>query len=78
LKVELLAPIAGDEPSAIASLNYHQDYFGEAFGIRTADGVVAHTACVGFGLERMTLALYRRHGLDRDAWPGPVRRVLGM
>ena len=49
----------------IISLNYHQDHFGELFGIRTADGAVAHTACVGFGLERMTLALYRRHGFDR-------------
>ena len=28
---------------------------------------VAHTACVGFGLERLALALYRRHGFDRAA-----------
>ena len=64
LKLEIVAPIASDErPTAIISLNYHQDHFGELFGIKTADGVSAHTACVGFGLERITLALYRRHGL---------------
>ena len=64
-----MAPIGSDErPTAIISLNYHQDHFGHLFGIRTADGEVAHTACVGFGLERIALALYRRHGFDRATW----------
>ena len=36
---------------------------------------MAHTACVGFGLERIALALYRRHGFDRAAWS--VRRAQG-
>ncbi len=35
----------------------------------------AHTACLGFGLERITLALLRTHGLDPDAWP--ARRARG-
>src|SRR5205823_4312989 len=53
LKFELLAPVASEEkPTAVASCNYHQDHFGKAFAIRTADGQTAHTACVGFGLER--------------------------
>ena len=66
LKLEIVAPIASDEhPTAIISLNYHQDHFGALFGITTADGAVAHTSCVGFGLERLTLALYRRHGFTR-------------
>ena len=39
LKLEIVAPIASDErPTAIISLNYHQDHFGEIFAIRTADG----------------------------------------
>jgi seryl-tRNA synthetase len=78
LKLEIVAPIASEEPTAIISLNYHQDHFGQCFGIRTAHGAVAHTACVGFGLERTTLALYRRHGFNRAAWPGTTREALGL
>jgi seryl-tRNA synthetase len=79
LKLEALVPIASDEsPTAIVSLNYHQDHFGAAFGIRTAGGAVAHTSCVGFGLERITLALYRAHGLGRNRWPAPVREALEL
>lgn len=79
LKLEIVAPIGSDEqPSAIISLNYHRDHFAHIFGIRTAGGEVAHTACVGFGLERMALALYRRHGFDRAAWSPSVRGTLGL
>ena len=79
LKLEIVTPIGSDErPTAIISLNYHQDHFGAIFGIRTADGEVAHTACVGFGLERIALALYRQHGFDRAAWPPSVREALGL
>jgi seryl-tRNA synthetase len=77
LKLEIVAPVASDEhPTAIISLNYHQDHFGAAFGIQTADAAVAHTACVGFGLERIALALYRRHGFERARWATPVREAL--
>jgi hypothetical protein len=48
------------------------------FGIRTSDAAVAHTACVGFGLERIALALYRRHGLNRSQWTPSVREALGV
>ena len=46
------------------------------FGIRLADGGVAHTACLGFGEERIVLALLRAHGLDTDDWPADVRERL--
>ncbi len=76
LKFEILAPIASPEPTAIASFNYHQDHFGSTYDIRLADGGVAHTACLGFGLERVALALLRAHGLDASEWPEAVRREL--
>ncbi len=76
LKFEVLVPIAGEEPTAVASFNYHGDHFAQTFGIALDDGGVAHTSCLGFGLERITLALFRRHGLDPAAWPGDVRGEL--
>jgi seryl-tRNA synthetase len=79
LKYEFLVPVVSAErPTAVASCNYHQDHFGRAFDIRTPDGRDAHTACVGFGLERVALALFRRHGLDPGRWPARVKQVLGL
>jgi seryl-tRNA synthetase len=79
LKLEISVCIASEQqPTAAISLNYHQDHFGEAFAITTAEGGIAHTACVGFGLERLALALFRRHGFDRQKWPDTVRKTLEL
>jgi seryl-tRNA synthetase len=79
LKYELVAPIASDEnPTAVASCNYHLDHFGVAFDIRTHDGAVAHSGCVGFGLERVALALFRKHGFEVAQWPASVRKTLEL
>ena len=79
LKYEFVIPICSTEkPTAIGSCNYHLDHFGTAFDIRTHDGEVAHSACVGFGLERVALALFRTHGLAAERWPREVRDVLGL
>jgi seryl-tRNA synthetase len=79
LKFEILVQIAGPEPTAVASFNYHQDHFSSTYGIAVeGEDETAHTACLGFGLERITLALLRRHGLDADAWPAAVREELGL
>jgi seryl-tRNA synthetase len=76
LKLELLVDIAGPEPTACASFNHHMDHFGSTFGIRLADGSTAHTACLGFGHERIVLALLTRHGFDPELWPAHVRAEL--
>ncbi|MCU1492009.1 MAG: hypothetical protein JWM85_3414 [Acidimicrobiaceae bacterium] len=77
LKLELVAPIVSPEgPTAISSANCHLDHFGKTFEITCADGSVAHSACVGFGLERITLALLFKHGLDSRTWPASVRAEL--
>lgn len=82
LKFEVVVPIAGPEPSAVASFNYHQDHFSSVYRIEMevdeGEDRVAHTACLGFGLERITLALAREHGLDQDGWPAAVRAELGI
>ena len=79
LKFELLVPIcSAEKPTACVSCNYHEDHFGHAFDIKLPDGAVAHTACVGFGLERIALALFKWHGFDVAAWPGGVRKTLGF
>jgi seryl-tRNA synthetase len=79
LKFELVAPITSPErPTAVASANWHQDHFGELFEIRDASGATAHTACVGFGLERITLALLRAHGNAPERWPRAVRSALQL
>lgn len=79
LKFEVVVPIvSAEEPTACASLNFHQNTFGRAYDIRSADGAPAHSACVGFGLERITLALFRHHGLDVAEWPSRVRSTLEL
>ena len=76
LKYELVVPITSTEnPTAVLSFNYHQDLFGGLYGIRV-DGATAHTGCVGFGMERVTLALLKTHGLDPAGWPRTVREKL--
>jgi seryl-tRNA synthetase len=78
LKLERVITIARDEPTAIMSINYHQDHFGHAFDIRGSTGEVAHTACFGFGLERVALALFRVHGIEPATWPVSVRERLAI
>lgn len=79
LKTELLVRLYGDlhEGTAVVSANCHRDHFGQTFSLHTADGGVAHSACVGFGMERIALALVRTHGLDPAAWPVPVQTAMG-
>jgi seryl-tRNA synthetase len=77
LKFELLIPVASDDkPTACLSFNYHQDHFGSLWGLQFENGETVHSACVGFGLERTALALFRHHGTDVEAWPDEVRSLL--
>jgi seryl-tRNA synthetase len=59
-----------ESPLAIGSINFHRNYFGEAFGIRRA-GEDAFSGCVAFGLERWIYALIETFGEDPAAWPLP-------
>ncbi len=46
-----------DGKLAIASVNFHRNFFGERCDIRLPDGSAAFTGCVAFGLERWLSAL---------------------
>jgi seryl-tRNA synthetase len=77
LKYEIVTPVfASGRETAISSSNCHLDHFSRPFEIDTADGELAHTACFGFGVDRITLALLERHGTDPTTWPAGVRSVL--
>ena len=77
LKSEIVTPVfASGRETAISSSNCHLDHFSRPFEIDTADGELAHTACFGFGVDRITLALLERHGTDPTTWPTGVRSVL--
>jgi seryl-tRNA synthetase len=79
LKFELLIPVrAGAQPTACMSFNYHQDHFGTTWGLREESGAVAHTGCVAFGMDRLAVALFARHGLDVQKWPAAARGALAF
>lgn len=52
---------------AIASTNFHRDYFGEAFHI-TRDGENAYSGCVAFGMERWLSAFLDAYGATKEQW----------
>jgi seryl-tRNA synthetase len=76
LKFELLVPLGGEEATAVTSFNYHQEHFAHRHQLLLADGTTAHTACLGFGQERIVLALLFAHGFEPASWPAEVRSRL--
>jgi seryl-tRNA synthetase len=77
LKFEIVTSFDGSAPPvAIASSNMHLDHFGHTFGITTAAGETAHSTCIGFGVDRIALALFHCHGIDPAEWPANVRARL--
>jgi len=79
LKFELLVPVRSEaQPTACMSFNYHREHFGEVWDIRTADGQLAHTGCVAFGMDRLAVALFATHGTQLEDWPTAVRGLLRL
>jgi seryl-tRNA synthetase len=77
LKFEFAVPVYGVEhATACSSLNYHEEHFGELFDIETGDGNQAHSACIGFGVERCAVALFAKHGMNVETWPSAVKSRL--
>lgn len=79
LKFELLVPVRPNEaPTACMSFNYHRDYFGKTWGLLAQDGAAMQTGCVAFGIDRLVIALFARHGAKPEAWPAGVREALEL
>jgi seryl-tRNA synthetase len=73
LKFEILAPLPyRGKDVALGSFNYAQDFFGRSFNITEASGNPMHTACVGWGYERLALALMSQYGPELNGWPAYV------
>ena len=53
---------------AIGSVNFHRNYFGEAFRI-ARNGEEAYSGCVAFGGERWLYAWLVQYGADEANWP---------
>jgi seryl-tRNA synthetase len=79
LKHEMVVPVTSDSrPTAVSSINTHHDHFGALFGMRLPSGEPVHSACIGFGLDRITLALLRTHGTELTAWPSRIASTLSL
>jgi seryl-tRNA synthetase len=77
LKFEVVVPvISAEKPTAVCSFNFHQEHFGHTFDIRTSDDRTANSACLGFGLERIVMALFKTHGFEVAHWPREVQARL--
>jgi seryl-tRNA synthetase len=75
LKHEVIVDLGGAD-LAVASVNAAGSVYGHAFDITTHEGDPATTACVGFGLERLVLALFTLHGFERARWPAALGEVI--
>jgi seryl-tRNA synthetase len=79
LKFELLIPYYPQaSPTACMSFNYHREHFGQVWGIHDDKGELAHTSCVAFGIDRLTVALFAIHGLDLEQWPANPKAALAL
>jgi seryl-tRNA synthetase len=79
LKFELVVPVlSAAKPTACMSFNYHRDHFGLTWNMRNEAGEPAHTGCVAFGMDRLTVALFATHGPKVAQWPQAVRTALAL
>jgi len=48
-----------------SSFNLHQDFFGNTFNISLKNGAPVFSGCVAFGIDRLVLAYFAQHGVER-------------
>ncbi|AWK88336.1 hypothetical protein [Azospirillum thermophilum] len=77
VKYELLVHLPQrPEPLAVSSFNLHRDYYTAIYNTRLADGGLAESACMGFGLDRWLYGFLSQKGLDPADWPERVRAAV--
>jgi len=76
MKRELVLPVEG-KSIACASFNNHMKTLTEAFDITAEDGEIA-SGCVGWGYDRLILALFSQFGPECSDWPSQVREDLDL
>ncbi len=77
LKYEVDVPLFAGRHVAVASVNLHNDFFSRNYDFK-CEGSELFSACVGFGYERLTYALFCRHGVDLAQWPTSVLAFLEL
>lgn len=60
-------------PLAASSFNLHRDFYTALYDTRGAEGELAESACMGFGLERWLYGFLSQKGLDARRWPKRAR-----
>lgn len=75
MKYEYRAFLEDDDSEglAIMSSNLHGLTFSKTFNIMGKNWPV-HTGCIGFGLERMLIAIISQHGSEPEFWPDKLRK----
>ncbi len=69
MKFEYAMIIPGqDRKLAIMSSNLHGPTFSKAFNIKRGERAI-NSGCLGFGIERLALAIIAQHGSDPAQWP---------
>jgi hypothetical protein len=68
MKYEYRALLPPHRPISVLSSNLHGPTFSKAFSI-TQGGRPINTGCIGFGHERLALAIVAQHGGDPARWP---------
>jgi len=75
LKQEFIVNI-GSHPTALASINDHEEYFGRRFDIHSGRNEAAHSFCAAFGIERLTHYSLMRWGENRKYWPAAMEKYV--
>ena len=75
-KFELLVPLGNQHSDlAVASVNWHSDFFGRSFKIRDKSNYYMSSCCLAFGLERLVFAFLTQHGMDKSKWPEQMQKT---
>lgn len=60
---------------SLGSVNNHGTHFGQAWNIGTISGQVAHSACMGMGLDRWCYAILSQFGPSPSQWPAKLKEL---